>query len=292
MKIPRTSILAPTAAAVVLVGGLGVAAAVGGQSSSSPAPALAAATASPASSFGGPGGFDLTALAGGPGGAGPLAGLAGNMMGGGMLGDPAIQGVALKVGTALLADAPAATGPAIDAAVAKNTITQAQADVLRGQIATLSSAGITGVPAFAQYARDADPAVRGVIADTATALAGRAKDVGTPIVDQAVADGTLTAEQGTQAKDALGQAGTLAPRFAQMRERFGRDFGPLHKQLADPQVRQVYEDVTRAVAKQAPAIGAPIIQRARRDGDLTAAQATQVRDTLRTLSRRAASARP
>lgn len=290
MKIPRTSILAPTAAAVVLVGGLGVAAAVGGQSSSSPAPALAAATASPAASFGAPGGFDLTALAGGPGGAGPLAGLAGGF--GGALGDPAIQGVALKVGTALLADAPAATGPAIDAAVAKNTITQAQADALRGQIATLSSAGITGVPAFAQYARDADPAVRGVIADAATALAGRAKDVGTPIVDQAVADGTLTAAQGTQAKDALGQAGTLAPRFAQMRERFGRDFGPLRKQFADPQVRQVYEDVTRAVAKQAPAIGAPIIQRAQRDGDLTAAQATQVRDTLRTLSRRAASARP
>jgi ribosomal protein S20 len=218
-----------------------------------------------------------------------------------VLGD-AFQAVARQV--------PAIAKPILADAVAKGTIDQATADRLSERIQAIADwAANGGLPFGPPAARPGAPLghgphghgpfsrpgakrgapfgpghharpsaqTAGVLADIAQAVARQAPTVAGPIIDQAVAAGTITSAQATELKSAAGDlaSGDRGALFAH------RDL------MADAGVRDVVRDVFRALAAQAPAIAKPIIDQAVSDGTLTQAQADRLTQRIADAAKRA-----
>jgi hypothetical protein len=116
-----------------------------------------------------------------------------------------------------------------------------------------------------------------VIGDIAQAIAKQAPSVAGPIIDQASAAGKITSAQAGELKSAADDIASGGPPAA-----FGhRDL------LADADVRAVVHDVVKALAKQAPSIAKPIIDKAVADGKLTQDQADRLSQHIADAAKRA-----
>jgi polyhydroxyalkanoate synthesis regulator phasin len=116
-----------------------------------------------------------------------------------------------------------------------------------------------------------------VIEALRTAVLGQASGIVTPIIDQAVTAGKLTAAQAATAKQALAdlQAG----------KRPSADAMAL---LRDANARAVASDAFAALAKQLPTIAAPVLSDAVSKGTIDQATADQITARIKDLSDRAA----
>jgi hypothetical protein len=183
--------------------------------------------------------------------------------------DADVRGVLDDIREAVAKQAPDIAGPVIEKAESDGKITSAQADQLRQAAQDLADGKR---PDIRGLKGDAD--VREVIHDAFEAAHEKVPGIAEPIIDKAVEDKKITEAQ--------------ADRIREMVKRGPPGGGPhVHKfggpQFADEDVRAVLEDVHAAVAKQAPGIVAPVIEKAEKDGKITAAQADKLREAADTL---------
>jgi polyhydroxyalkanoate synthesis regulator phasin len=118
---------------------------------------------------------------------------------------------------------------------------------------------------------------RGVLDAIRKAVVDHVVTVAGPIVDQAVKDGKLTRAQADELKAVAAQAA-----------KDGRPHLFEHRDLLrDADVREVARDISRALVKQAPGIGGPIIDQAVNDGKLTQEQGDRAKERLADMAQRA-----
>jgi hypothetical protein len=174
------------------------------------------------------------------------------------------RALARDVRRAVLAGAPGAAEPVIAAAVRDGRLSEARAGELRAAVAALRD-GERPRPARLR-ALLLDPAARAVALDAARALAERAPALADPVLDRAVADGTLTERRAERLRE-------RAARFA--------------ARLAEP-ANGAWLAAAAAVVRAAPGIAAPVLDRAVAADRLTREQADAVLDAIRTLDPRRA----
>jgi hypothetical protein len=122
---------------------------------------------------------------------------------------------------------------------------------------------------FHRFRRDfGDADVRAVLEDIHGAVAKQAPDVAGPIIDKATEDDKITE----------GQADKLRAAAEALAEGNRPERGDLD--LRDADVRKVVHDTFRALARRAPEIADPIIDKAREDDKITEAQADRIREML------------
>ena len=126
-----------------------------------------------------------------------------------------------------------------------------------------------------------------VIHDAFAAAHEKAPGIAEPIIDKAVADKKITEAQADRIREMMKCGPPAAGRHGPHGPGFG---GP--PPFADEDVRAVLEDIHAAVAKQAPDIVGPVIDKAEQDGKITAAQADRLRDAAGEPGRRQAARRP
>ncbi|UGS37454.1 hypothetical protein [Capillimicrobium parvum] len=269
MRVSRRLILAAGVAVAAAGGAAAVAATQSGSSSASTThdPASHAARAH---------------ARGGPGGPGRMRG---------PRLDANARAVVDAIRTAVVARAVTVAGPIVDQAVKDGELTQAQADTARQALADAQAGKRPSADAFALL-RDAK--VRAVAQKMLRAVAPDVPGIAGPIIDQAVKDGKLTQVQADAFKqrvqalsDRAAQAdlGRIGPRGPGHRT----GPGPGHRPgPAGPgfsrQDMSVLRDVWQAVRRQAPAVAAPIVDLAVKDGKITQAQG----DELKTVAAEAA----
>ena len=179
--------------------------------------------------------------------------------------DEDVRAVLEDIHAAVAKQAPAIAGPVIDKAENENKITSAQADALRKAAEDIAAGKRPDIRALP---RDED--VHRVIKEAFAAAHEKTPGIAEPIIDKAVADNKITEAQADRIREMIKKG----PRPA-----FGhRIDGPPH--LADKDMRTVFEDVHAAVAKQASDIAGPVIDKAEKDGKITAAQADDLRDVV------------
>jgi hypothetical protein len=186
--------------------------------------------------------------------------------------DEDVHAVLEDIRAAVAKQAPEIAGPIIDKAEGDGKITKAQADKLR-QAAEDVAAGKRPDPRA--LGRDED--VEEVIHDAFAAAGKKAPAIGEPIIGKALDEKKITETQADQIRDML-KRGPAGPDF----ERHGPGFGP--PPIGDKDVVAVLDDVRAAVAKQAPAITGPIIDKAESDGKITTTQADKLRETTKSLT--------
>jgi hypothetical protein len=114
-----------------------------------------------------------------------------------------------------------------------------------------------------------DQDVADVMRQVHQAIEKKAPEIAGPIIQKAQDSGDITSDQ-------AGQLRAAAQAIADGR----RPDADVRALLGDADVRQVVRDAFREAAKQAPAIGDPIIQKALDENKITSAQAGQLRDQL------------
>jgi len=189
--------------------------------------------------------------------------------------DADVRAVLDDIRAAVAKQAPEIAGPVIDKAENDKKITSAQADELRKAAEDIAAGKL---PEPRALPRDRD--VREVINAAMAAVAAKAPGIAEPIIDKAVSDKKITEAQGNRIRDMVKRGGPgpfLGPRGGPCPGPGGRHFGG-PPGIADEDVRTVLEDVHSAVAKQAPGIAGPVIDKAENDGKITAAQADDLRD--------------
>lgn len=202
---------------------------------------------------------------------------------GGML--PAgARSVVEQIRSAVLDRAPGIVNPILDRAVSDGTLSADQAATARQALADLKAGKRPSADALALLR---DPQAREVAGDAIQALAKQVPGIAKPIIDDAVSQGTI--DQST--------ADAMRARIAAMADRVaagGLPFGP-HRGMPSghrggpfgpgpfghgaPGAKAVgvMGDVARAVAKQAPSVAGPIIDRAAAAGTITGAQADELK---------------
>jgi hypothetical protein len=122
---------------------------------------------------------------------------------------------------------------------------------------------------FRRFRHDfGDADVRAVLEDIREAVAKQAPDVAGPIIDKAREDDKITEAQADKLRDA---AQALAD---------GKHPDPGDLDLRDADVRDVIHDAFRALARRAPDIADPIIDKAVADDKITEAQADRIREMI------------
>jgi len=187
--------------------------------------------------------------------------------------DEDVHAVLEDIRAAVAKQAPQIADPVIDKAESDGKITKAQADKLR-QAAEDLAAGKR--PDKRSLGRDED--VHQVIHDAFAAAAKKAPAIGEPIIGKALDDKKITETQADQIRDMLKRGPGIGGGPGGKRHGPG---GP--PKIADKDVRAVLEGVRAAVAKQAPGITDPIIDKAESDGKITKAQADKLRETAKSL---------
>ena len=124
-----------------------------------------------------------------------------------------------------------------------------------------------------------------MIHDAFAAAAEKAPGIAAPIIDKAVSDKKITQAQADRITKLVKHGGPAAG-FGHGPGPGGPHFGP--PLIADKDMRAVLEDVHSAVAKQAPDIAGPVIDKAEQDGKITSAQADKLRDAVGAERRQAA----
>jgi len=197
--------------------------------------------------------------------------------------DSDVADVLRQIHDAVEQKAPSIADPIIQKALDDKKITSAQADQLR---ALVQARADEKPPAQDPRALFGDSAVRAVLQDIFKATAQQAPGIAEPIIQKAVDDKKITSAQADDIRSHLKNA----PRFG-MGPGFGPGgpdgpgffpghrgpFGPPGLGRFDKDVATVLDDIHRAVEKQAPAIAGPIIKKAEDAGDITGAQADQLR---------------
>jgi polyhydroxyalkanoate synthesis regulator phasin len=201
-----------------------------------------------------------------------------------LLRDEQVRAVAQKVAMAAAPGIPGLAQPILDQAVKDGKLTRAQADELAQHIKAFSDRA--GQGAFGRFGpghhhRGApgrfDRGAADVLRDVFGAVRKQAPSVAGPIVDQAVKDGKLTRAQADELKAVAAQAA-----------KDGRPHLFEHRDLLrDADVREVARDISRALVKQAPGIGGPIIDQAVNDGKLTQEQGDRAKERLADMAQRA-----
>ena len=190
--------------------------------------------------------------------------------------DADVRAVLEDIRAAVAKQAPEIAGPVIDKAEQDGKITAAQADKLRQAAQDLADGKRPGIRSLG---RDAD--VHEVVHKAFAAAADKAPGIAEPIIDKAVADNKITEAQADRIRAMVKRGG---PGIGPGPGRPGRGpHGPgigVPPHLADEDVRAVLDDIHAAVAKQAPDIVKPVIDKAEQDGKITAAQADRLRDSL------------
>lgn len=118
-----------------------------------------------------------------------------------------------------------------------------------------------------------DQDVADVMRQVHQAIEKKAPEIAGPIIQKAQDSGDITSDQ-------AGQLRAAAQAIADGR----RPDADVRALLGDADVRQVVRDAFREAAKQAPAIGDPIIQKALDEKKITNAQAENIRKKLKNLS--------
>jgi hypothetical protein len=182
--------------------------------------------------------------------------------------DADVRAVLKDIRDAVAKQAPEIAGPVIQKAQDDGKITAAQADKLRQAAQDLADGK---KPDIRGLGRDAD--VREVIHEAFEAAHDKVPAIADPIIDKAESDSKITAAQADRIREMVKRG--PPPRGPHG----GRGFGP-PPGFADKDVRAVLEDIREAVAKEAPAVVNPVIDKAEQDGKITAAQADRLRDTV------------
>jgi len=218
-----------------------------------------------------------------------------------LLRDEDVRAVAQQVVRAVAPDIPGLAAPIIDQAVKDGKLTQAQADRFTQHVKAFSDRaaqadlgrfgrggprpggpGHRGGPGGPGWGHGPggpgiDRQGMGVFRDVWAAVRKQAPAVAGPIVDQAAKDGKITQAQADELKAVAEEAA-----------KDGRPHLFEHRDLLrDADVREVARDISRALAKQAPSIGGPIIDQAVKDGKLTQAQGERAKQRLAELAKRA-----
>ena len=182
--------------------------------------------------------------------------------------DADVRAVLKDIRDAVAKQAPAIAGPVIDKAENDNKITAAQADKLRQAAQDLADGKR---PDKRALGRDSD--VHDVIHDAFEAAHEKVPGIAEPIIAKAVEDKKITEAQADRIREMVKRGPHDRKPHGPGGHKFG---GPPH--IADADVRAVLEDVHEAVAKQAGDTAGPIIDKAEKDGKITAAQADKLRD--------------
>jgi hypothetical protein len=188
----------------------------------------------------------------------------------GDFGDADVRAVMEDIHDAVAKQAPAIAGPVIDKAESDGKITEAQADKLRQAAQDIADGER---PDIRGLGRDED--VHEVIHDAFEAAREKAPGIAEPIIDKAVEDDKITEVQADRLRAMVRRGG---PGPGPGGRGFGRPGPPAAFRDAD--VRAVLEDIREAVAKEAPDVVNPVIDKAEDDGKITAAQADRLRDAV------------
>ena len=186
--------------------------------------------------------------------------------------DADVRAVLDDIREAVAKQAPDIAGPVIDKAESDDKITAAQADKLRQAAADIAAGKRPDIRALwprRGRARGDPRRIRGGRGEGPRR--SRSRSSTRPSTTR-----RSPRRRPTASRDSLKHGGPgrrLRPRPGP-----GGDFGP--PPIADKDVRAVLEDVHSAVAKQAPDIVGPVIDKAESDGKITAAQADKLRDAV------------
>lgn len=203
-----------------------------------------------------------------------------------------------QIKTAVLDQAAGIVNPIVDQAVADGKLTAAQATTAKQALADLKAGQRPSADALALL-RDAN--ARAVAADALQTLAKQVPTIAKPILDAAVAKGTIAqaradainrriqglADHATQAGGVGGHGfpgpGPTGP--GQRGGPFGHSHGgPGHRGGPSAATAGVAGDIAQAVAKQAPTVAGPIIDQALADGNITSAQADALKSAASDLA--------
>ena len=178
--------------------------------------------------------------------------------------------------------APEIAEPIIAKAEDAGDITGAQADQLRAAAKSIAD-GERPDGDVRALLRDKD--VRKVVRDSFAAAHKQTPAIAEPILDKAVDDQQITSAQADDIREKLKNP----PRFFH-----GRGFkhghgpggpgGPGHLGNIDQDVADVVRDIHEAVENQAPEIAEPVIAKAEDAGDITGAQADQLRTAAKSIA--------
>jgi hypothetical protein len=183
--------------------------------------------------------------------------------------DQDLADVMRRVHDAVAAKAPEIAGPIIDKAESDGKITSSQADKLREAAKSLG-AGPPGGPRPDRLELE-DKDVRAVVNDALRAVAQRAPAIAEPILDEAVKEKKITSAEA----DGIRRKLRMGPRIEMAGPGFRHHFGP--GKAIDRDVATTLREIHQRVAKQAPDIAGPVIDKARSDGKITDAQADKLR---------------
>lgn len=198
-----------------------------------------------------------------------------------------------QIRTAVLDRADGIVSPIIDQAVTDGKLTADQGATAKQALADLKAGKRPSDDALALL-RDAD--ARAVAVDAVQALAKQVPSIAKPILDDAVAKGTIDRSA----------ADTIAERIQRLADRAahgglpffgafggkgfgpgggpfghgGHGHGPFGGGAPNAATAGVLGDIARAVAKQTPGIAAPIIDQAVADGKLTKTQADALKQRI------------
>lgn len=182
--------------------------------------------------------------------------------------DEDVRAVLEDIRDAVGKQAPEIAGPVIEKAENDNKINSAQADALRKAAADIAAGKR---PDIRSLPRDED--VHRVIKEAFAAAHEKTPGIAEPIIDKAVSDDKITEAQADRIREMVKRG----PGIGFGHHRDGPHFGG-KRGIDDKDMRTVFEDVHEAVAKQAPDIAGPVIDKAEKDGKITAAQADDLRD--------------
>jgi hypothetical protein len=197
--------------------------------------------------------------------------------------DEDVADVMRQIHEAMEQQAPEIAEPIIQKAEDAGDITGDQADRLRDLV---KADGDRKPPSRNLRTLLMDRDVRNVLNDVFEAKAEKAPGIAEPIIDKAVDEKNITSAQADDIRERVKHAPFFFPgKFLHGHGPGGRhEFGPFKLGRFDRDVGEVLRDIHEAVEKKAPEIAGPIIQKAEDAGDITGAQADQLREAAQAIA--------
>ena len=186
--------------------------------------------------------------------------------------------------------APAIAEPILDEAVKEKQITSDEADQIRRKLRMLPQFGAKGLRFGHHFGhgKAIDRDVAEALREIHQRVAKQAAEIAGPVIDKARSDGKITDAQADKLRQAVADLGgpprlVLKPGGPDDKHPGGpprRVFGPDGLDLGDADVREVLDDALQAIAKRAPTIAEPVIDRAVEQDKITSSQAERIRKML------------
>jgi hypothetical protein len=197
--------------------------------------------------------------------------------------DQDVEDVMRQIHDAVEAKSAEIAEPIIQKAEDAGDITGDQADRLREFV---KADGDRKPPSSGLRALLTDKDVRNVLTDVLEAKAKQTPDIAGAIIDKAASDKKITSAQADDIRERVKHAPFFFPgRFLEGHGPGGRhERGPFKLGKFDRDVGAVMRDIHAAVERKAPEIAGPVIDKAEQAGDITSAQADQLRKAAQSIA--------